>query len=199
MWLFFDQLWGEPAVVEMRKAFIESLRLLAQLAREPVSADLRVATDRYFSLRDTSNKTFDSVRAFADGVLLEFGDSRPQNLAWRNWIVQWSPQLRTIFLAQVTLWRYRAQLSGFELPKPILSALRELGDQAATALEGMADRLNGKVAAQQEGLEESFDRLEQLAQTSQKTLEPQLQTFFFLAKRFKDLLISLNQQIQAAV
>jgi multidrug resistance protein MdtO len=197
MWVVFDQLWGAPAVVEMRKALIESLRLLAQLAREPLSADLRIATDRYFSLRDMINKAFDSMRAFADGVLLEFGDSRPQNLAWRSRILQWGAELRATFLAQITLWRYCVQTAGFELPKPLLTPLREFGDQSARMLDGMADRLDGQ---EDHGLEESFNRLE-LDQTyrsepSQKTLEPQLETFFFLTRRLKDLLISLNQQIQ---
>src|SRR5580698_4561678 len=41
MWLIFDQFWRAPASVEMRKVFIASLRLLAQLTREPVSADIR--------------------------------------------------------------------------------------------------------------------------------------------------------------
>ena len=36
MWLVFDQLWGAPAAVEMKRAFISTLRLLAQLAREPL-------------------------------------------------------------------------------------------------------------------------------------------------------------------
>jgi multidrug resistance protein MdtO len=201
MWVVFDQLWGAPAVVEMRKALIESLRLLAELAREPVSADLGIATDRYFSLRDTITKTFDSMRAFADGVLLEFGDSRPRNLAWRGRILQWGGELRTIFLTQITLWKYCTQTSGFELPKPMLTPLREFDDQSARLLDGMADRLDGKASAQDHGLEESFNRLEQLEQTyrsepSQKTLEPQLQTFFFSSRRLKDLLISLDQQIQ---
>ena len=35
MWLIFDQLWSAPASVEMRKVFVSTLRLLAQLAREP--------------------------------------------------------------------------------------------------------------------------------------------------------------------
>jgi multidrug resistance protein MdtO len=201
MWVIFDQLWSAPAVVEMRKALIESLRLSAQLAREPVSADLGVATDRFFSLRDTINKTFDSERASADGVLLEFGDSRPQNLAWRNCVVQWGPQQRGIFLAQIALWRYHAQTSGNELPKSILTPLREFGDQSARMLDGMADRLDGQVSTQDHGFEESFNRLEQLDQTyrsepSQETLGPHLQTFLFLSRRLKDLLIALNQQIQ---
>ena len=37
MWLVFDQLWGAPAAIEMRRTFISNLRLLAQLAREPLS------------------------------------------------------------------------------------------------------------------------------------------------------------------
>ena len=36
MWLVFDQLWGVPAAVEMKRRFISNLRLLAQLAREPL-------------------------------------------------------------------------------------------------------------------------------------------------------------------
>src|SRR5262249_52373163 len=30
MWLVFDQLWGAPAAVEMKRSFISNLRLLAQ-------------------------------------------------------------------------------------------------------------------------------------------------------------------------
>jgi len=199
MWVVFDQLWAAPAVVEMRRAFSESVRLLAQLAREPVSADLRIATDRYFFLRDAITKTLDSVRASADGVVLEFGDSRPQNLAWRSRIIRWGGEVRAIFLDQITLWRYLAQISGFELPEPIRMALRQFADQAARMLDGMADRLDGKAPAQDGGLEESFGRIEQLvdAHRSQKTREPQLQIFFFLSKRLKDLLVSLHQQMQA--
>src|SRR5262249_3716801 len=33
MWLMFDQLWGAPAVVEMKNVFISLLRSLATLAR----------------------------------------------------------------------------------------------------------------------------------------------------------------------
>src|SRR5208282_1541302 len=37
MWLIFDQVWGVPASVEMRRVFISTLRLLAQFAREPAT------------------------------------------------------------------------------------------------------------------------------------------------------------------
>jgi hypothetical protein len=55
MWLVFDQLWSTPAAVAMKKAFAGNLRLLAQLAREPVSQDLRTAIERSYTLRETIN------------------------------------------------------------------------------------------------------------------------------------------------
>src|SRR5258706_16336933 len=39
MWLVFDQLWGAPAGVEMKKEFIFLLPPLAKLARRPVAAN----------------------------------------------------------------------------------------------------------------------------------------------------------------
>src|SRR5258707_6068616 len=41
MWLVFDQLWGAPAVVGMKRAVISSLRFLSQIAIAPVSRNLR--------------------------------------------------------------------------------------------------------------------------------------------------------------
>jgi multidrug resistance protein MdtO len=100
MWLVFDQLWGVPAALEMKRKFILILRLLSQFAREPLSKDLRVAIERYYSLRETINNSFDQVRALADGVLFEFGASRQQDLALRNRIVGLQPQLRMLFLTR---------------------------------------------------------------------------------------------------
>ena len=80
MWLVFDQLWSAPAVGQMRKTFTATLRLLAQFAKEPLSKDLRVATDRSYFIRETINKNFEQTRALADGVLFEFGPSREQDL-----------------------------------------------------------------------------------------------------------------------
>jgi multidrug resistance protein MdtO len=73
MWLVFDQLWATPAGVEMKKTFISALRLLAHLARKPLSKDRRVAIEHSYSLRETINDNFDKVPALADGVAFEFG------------------------------------------------------------------------------------------------------------------------------
>jgi multidrug resistance protein MdtO len=119
MWLVFDQLGGASAVADMKRAFLSAVRLLAQFAREPVSRDYHAAADRSYSLREAINSNFDGVRASADSVLFEFGPSRQQNLAWRTRFRQWQPQLRLLFVTEIALWKYRARLPGFELPRTL--------------------------------------------------------------------------------
>ncbi|HTV58739.1 MAG TPA: FUSC family protein [Verrucomicrobiae bacterium] len=200
MWFIFDQLWGAPAIEEMKKSFTSGVRLVAQLTREPVSTDLKIEMDRYYSLRETINTNFDSVRAFADGVLLEFRDTRHQDLAWRSRIIQWQPQLRAIFLAEAALWKYRAQLRGFELPEAMRTAERESSSEAATMLEGIADRMEGKTEAKETELEKSFERLSgtieafRLEQPSQE-LAPHIETFLSLTRSVVSLTTHLNAEI----
>lgn len=135
MWLIFDRLWSAPAGIEMRRAFIATLRLLAQFAREPVSAA---------ALHDTINAKFDSVRSLADGVLLEFGPSRRSDLALRDRIRRWQPQLRALFIMRTAFFKYRLQLPGFELPESVAASLQAYDECSAQMLERVADRMEGR-------------------------------------------------------
>jgi multidrug resistance protein MdtO len=144
MWLVFDFLWSAPAGVAMKRAFVSGLRLLAQLAREPMSQDIRVASERSYALRETIHTQFDTVRSLADGVLFEFGPSRQQDLALRNRIRQWQPQLRALFLMRIASLKYRLQLPGFELPESVRIWQRQYDDHSADILSDMADRIEGK-------------------------------------------------------
>ena len=146
MWLIFDQLWSAPASVQMRRVFISTLRLLAQFAREPVSADIRPAIQRTSALRDTINTKFDSVRSLADGVLLEFGPSRSRDLALRDRIRRWQPQLRTLFIMRSASLKYRLQLPGFVLPEAAIVSLQAYDECSAQMLEHIADRVEGKTS-----------------------------------------------------
>jgi multidrug resistance protein MdtO len=137
MWLIFDQIWGASASVEMRKAFISSLRLLAQFAREPQHAS---------ALHDTINTKFDNVRSLADGVLLEFGPSRRRDLALRDRIRKWQPQLRALFLMRSAFLKYRLQLPGFELPAGVVGSLQAYDDCSVQIFENIADRMEGKTS-----------------------------------------------------
>jgi multidrug resistance protein MdtO len=204
MWLVFDQLWGVPAVVQMKKQFVSNLRSLAQFTNEPSSGNLKLDIERSYALRERINDNFDAVRASGDGVVLEFGPSREQGLAWRNRIINCQTQLRILFLTRIALWKYRAQLPGFELPEPLRMEQRAFDRQAAKVLDGIADRIEGKATQDTADLRESFDRLEHAArnfhfeqlQTSQA---PQVQAFLNMSARLKDLEISLSEQVARIV
>jgi multidrug resistance protein MdtO len=199
MWLVFDQLWGASAVSDMKRAFLSAIRLLAQFAREPISRDYKVAAERSYSLREAINNNFDAVRASADGILFEFGPSRQQDLAWRTRFRQWQPRLRLLFITEIALWKYRAQLSGFELPKAVILAQQEFDDHSAKMLNGIADRMEGNPAMQESELQASYEHLEEVSGKcclgEREVLAPQLEAFLVLSLRIQGLETWLDQEI----
>jgi multidrug resistance protein MdtO len=204
MWLVFDQLWGAPAGLEMRRAFISTLRLLAQLAQGPVSRDIRVAIERGYALRETLNAQFDKVRSLADGVLFEFGPSRQRDLALRDHIRRWQPQLRALFLMRLASLKYRLQLRGFELPEAVRVSQQEYDDRSAAMLEDMADRIEG--AARQVGRVpgSSFEDLEQTVQAccapeAQELPSVPIQSFLALVREIDRLTTALAEEIATEV
>jgi multidrug resistance protein MdtO len=146
MWLIFDQLWSVPASVEMKRVFISTVRLLAQFAREPVSADIRSAIQRTSALHDTINTKFDNARSLADGVLLEFGPSRSRDLALRDRIRKWQPQLQALLIMRVAFLKYRLQLPGFVLPEAAIVSLQAYDACSARMLDDIADRMEDKTS-----------------------------------------------------
>jgi multidrug resistance protein MdtO len=187
----------------MKRAFLSAVRLLAEFAREPISGDYSVAAERSYSLREAINNNFDGARASADGVLFEFGPSRQQDLTWRSKFRQWQPQLRLLFITEIALWKYRARLPGFELPESVQVAQRAFDDELARALEGIADRIEGRPS--QVGLiEEPLARLERAVSTYEGS-EPQpatadrFQSFLSLHRRIESLTSSFQKEIGNAV
>jgi multidrug resistance protein MdtO len=198
MWLVFDQLWGAPAVVEMKNVFISLLRSLANLARAPVGLQDDPIV-QCSALRETLNNDFDKVRALSDAVLFEFGATREQNLAFRSRITRWQPQLRMLFITRVALLKYRLRFPGFELPQRVELAQQEFDEHLAGTLDGMADRFKGEARARTENLQDSFARLVQTIQTSEPATSPvlssHLETFLQLSRRIVGLAVSLDQEI----
>lgn len=201
MWLVFDQLWGTPAVTEMKNSFVRDFRLMARAIREPLSDDPQVAKARRLALRETLMENFDRVRAAGDAVLLEFGPSRREALEWRKISQTAQAPLRTLYLTRMGLWKYRAQTPGFELPQEVLAAQQEFDKQSAMALEGIADRLEGKGSGEKGKVRESFKRLEQAANEvdSRKPSDPrdpQVQALLVLSRRSEQLTMWLAQNVE---
>lgn len=200
MWLAFDQLWGVRAGAGMKAAFTSGLRLLAQLTREPVSADPRAAVVRSHALGDTMNARFDEAMSDADGVLFEFGPSRRRDLRMRDYIRRWQPQLRSLFLMRISSFKYRLQLPGFELPEIVRAAQQAYDERSAAVLEELADWLEGKLPPGREIPATGIDAMEQAAESSRAESEPQanLDVFLNLFRHIDEVITSLTEQIVAA-
>jgi multidrug resistance protein MdtO len=199
MWLVFDQLWGTLAGVEMKTTFISNLRCLAQLARQPFPEEKGLAIEHSYSLRETISANFDKVRSLADGVLFEFSSSRLQDLALRSQIRQWQPHLRTLFVTRIALLKYRLQLSGFELPEAVDRAQGEFDDRLASALDSMANRMEGKAPAREGAFENAFEPLEVAVRSCcsegpQPVMTQKLQTFLALSRNIDSLTTSLEKE-----
>jgi len=200
MWLVFDRLWGTPAAVAMKAGFSSTLRLLAKFAREPVSDNLPTAIERGYSLRDAIEKGFEDVRARADQVLFEFGPSRERNLALRERLRRWQPQLRALFVLHISTWNYRVRLPGFDLPDAIHAARREFDEEFARMLEGMANRIEGKAAEAPDRFNSSLERLEQSVESyaateSHTTVATGLRTYAARNRRIRDVTCELLKEI----
>jgi multidrug resistance protein MdtO len=143
MWLVFDRLWGAPAIVEMKRSFVSNLRLMARLAKEPLSS-LKIAMGQTLALRETINANLDKTRALADSVLFEFGPSRQKDLELRSQIRRWQPELRALFLMRIASLKYRLGLPGFEVPASVRLCQQAYDEVSARMLEEMADRIEGR-------------------------------------------------------
>ena len=203
MWLVFDQLWSAPAGVEMKRRFVLTFRLLAQLAREPVSTDIQATTKRIYALRESIDDEFNQVRSLADGVLFEFGPSRQQDLAMRDDIRRWQPQLRTLFIMRIASLKYRFQVPGFELPEAIRLAQQAYDDRSAQMLEEMAERIEGSVPQAGPAPEDAFELLEKTIQAyyeeSQQPPAAHVWSFTTLLRGIDSLTNSLAAEIAAEV
>ena len=200
MWLVFDRLWGAPAAVAMKTGFISTLRLMAQFAREPISENMLTAIERGYSVRDVIEKGFENGRALADQVLFEFGPSRGRNLALRDQIRRWQPQLRVLFVLHISAWNYRVRLPGFDLPDPVHAAQREFDEESAGILEVMADRLEGKVAEVRDNFKNSWQHLERCveiysAKQPRTTVATGLRIYLARNRRIRALTCALLQEI----
>lgn len=202
MWLFFDHLWSTPAGLEMKRTFVSALRLLARLARGPVSNDLRKAIEDSYVLRDEINAKFDRAHSLADGVLFEFGPSRSRDLVFRDRIRRWQPQLRALFLMRIALLKYRIRAPGFELPDAVRIRQEAYDDASARVLEEMADRIENQmpgIGGAPERRNELTRRLREAeAEVSRALPPPQAESFLSLLHGIDALTNSFASEVATA-
>ena len=159
MWLIFDRLWVKNALDEMQDLFAKNLNMLAEFSEQLLLEDRNQAVKRIRQLRDQINAGFSAVTAQADAVLFEFGPSRRRKLQAREDIRRWQPNLRTLFLVQLTLMQYRMQRPLKELPPEISEAQAAFETDVARVLRTMADEVSGRLVLPAPDLSASAENL----------------------------------------
>jgi multidrug resistance protein MdtO len=170
----------------MKRRFVLTFRLLAQLAREPVSTDIQAMTKRIYALRKSIDDEFNQVRSLADGVLFEFGPSRQRDLEIRDDIL-----------------KYRFQVPGFELPEAMRLGQQAYDDRSAQMLDEMAERIESSVPQAGSPSEVAFDLLEKTIQAyyqeSQQPPAAHVWSFTTLLRGIDSLTTSLAAEIAAKI
>jgi len=141
------------------------------------------------------------VRSLADGVLLEFGPSRRDDLALRDLIKRWQPQLRALFIMRGASLKYRLGLPGFVLPAAAMVSLQAFDECSAQLLEHIADRMEGKKSQERPVSPDSPALLELTLKScrverSQALLSESLATFIPLLRQIDRVTSRLANQIE---
>jgi len=103
-----------------------------------------------------------------------------------------------LFLTEIALWKYRAQLPGFELPTALATQQRQFDEGVALALEGMADRLEGrspKSPSFEDSVTDHEGNAEAYAKAPEQTFSDRDSALLSLRRRIQNLTTSLTQEI----
>jgi len=103
-----------------------------------------------------------------------------------------------LFLTEIALWKYRAQLAGFELPAALVTQQRQVDEGFALTMEGMADRLERR-SSQSPSCEDSVahheGNAEAYAKAPAQTFSDRDSALLSLRRRLQNLTTSLTQEI----
>jgi hypothetical protein len=105
-----------------------------------------------------------------------------------------------LFLTRITLFKYRLQLHGFELPGAVRGSQLEFDSQLAITLDRLADNMEEKAPTENHKLKDAFERLEESVRTccsegSQQSIAIELKTFLALSRTAEGLAMSLENEI----
>jgi len=105
--------------------------------------------------------------------------------------------MRVLFILQLAEWKYRAQLSGFELPEAIAMEQREFDERLAESLDMMAARIEGRFIRVQVTLEDAVARLENAIKVNDPkgALALRFQALLALCRRIESSMASLTREI----
>jgi hypothetical protein len=105
-----------------------------------------------------------------------------------------------LFLTRITLFKYRLQLHGFELPGAVRASQLEFDSQLAITLDRLANKMEEKAQTEDHELKDALERLEESVRTCcsegpQQSMAIGLKTFLALSRTAEGLVMSLENEM----
>jgi len=146
MWLVFERFFPRSATDEMVRIFVVNLRLLADFSSSSPRGDNPADILTIRRQRDEINRRFGEVIAQSDAVPFETGPARAADMAARDRIRRWQASLRSFYLLEVPLVRFRIFASIDPRSQPFRSFENDFRFECARIFRQIADSLESQLA-----------------------------------------------------
>ena len=142
MWLVFDIVGSTPAVTAMRNNLRVNLGLVADFVQHRKSNGT-IEPQAIRTKRDEISSRFNQLTAQADGVLFETGQRRQHDLAERGKLLGIQARLHSLFLLEIGLMHYRAELAQSGASALVIEAQLSFDVLTAQELRLIVEALDG--------------------------------------------------------
>jgi len=146
MWLVFERLFPRSAADQMVRIFVVNLRLLADFSSSSPRANNPADILKIRRQREEIYRHFGEVSAQSDAVPFETGPSRARDMAARDRIRRWQASLRSFYLLEVPLVRFRIFGGTDPRSQPFRAFENDLRFECVRIFRQMADSLESQLA-----------------------------------------------------
>ncbi len=146
MWLVFERFFPRSAGDEMVRIFVVNLRLLADFSSSSPRPNNPADILKIRRQRDEISRRFGEVIAQSDAVPFESGPSRARDMAARDRIRRWQASLRSFYVLEVPLVRFRIFGGTDPRSQPFRSFENDFRFECVRIFREMADSLESQLA-----------------------------------------------------
>lgn len=146
MWLVFERLFPRSAADEMVRIFAVNLRLLAALVTSAARVEDPASILKIRRQREEIYRHFGEVIAQSDAVPFQTGPRRPGDMAARDRIRRWQASLRSFYLLEAPLLRFRISASIDSRSRPFPAFESDFHLECSRIFLQMAESLENQMA-----------------------------------------------------
>jgi multidrug resistance protein MdtO len=197
MWLVFERFFPRSATDEMVRIFVVNLRLLADFSSSSPRANpadiLKIRRQR-----EEIYRRFGEVTAQSDAVPFETGPSRARDLAARDRIRRWQASLRSFYLLEVPLVRFRIFGGTDPRSQPFRAFENDFRFECARIFRQMADSLESQLATRDHRISTPVslvDRIDSTSATIAAEISESERTLIGVTRTIAQLVDRLQSQV----